>query len=124
MNASLKSGRTLAVELGSSYPSIDRSQLQALSRRLLSLLDERGLARLLVDMSRTEHFGAGLVGVLARAMRQAEANGQEVVICGADENALEIFRITRLDRRWPIYASKRNALRDLGNPRVSNTVAA
>jgi anti-anti-sigma factor len=124
MNASLTAGRVIAVELGRSYPSVDRNRLQALSRRMLGILDERGLRTLLIDMSQTEDFGAGLIGVLARVIRHADIKGQEVVICGVNEEASKLFRMTRLDREWPIYESRAVALKERGNPRVNITVAA
>ena len=122
MNAALKTRRLVVVELGREYPTTDRTRLQALSRKLLALLDERRLGTVAIDLSKTQEFGAGLLSVLARAYRHAERQGHELVFCGVEGTAAEIFTLARLDRVWKIYPTRLAVMNDLDVDRISRII--
>jgi hypothetical protein len=63
------------------------------------------------------------VGVLVRLQREAAVNGQEIVLCGLSQHAMEVLRLTRLDRAWSVYATRRAAIRELGADRAITTIA-
>jgi anti-anti-sigma factor len=123
MTTILQNGRLLVVEVSRSFPSTDRKGLHALSRRLLGLLEGHDVATVLVDLTNSEHFGAGLVGVLVRVAREAARNSQDIVLCGLSQHAMEVLRLTRLDRAWSIYPTLRAAMRELGANRAITTIA-
>jgi anti-anti-sigma regulatory factor len=122
MHAALKTRRLVVVELGRDYPTTDRTKLQALSRRLLALLDERNLGTVAIDLSKTEEFGAGLLSVLVRAYRHAERQGHEMVFCGVRGMAKEIFALAKLDRVWTFLPSRMAVMDRLGVDRISRIV--
>jgi len=124
MHAALKTRRLNVVELGREYSTTDREKLQAVSRKLLALLDERRLGTVAIDLSKTEEFGAGLLAVFARAYRHAERQGHELVFCGVRGTAAEIFKLARLDRAWSIYPSRHVLMDEMGVDRISRIVSA
>ena len=124
MQTALKTSRLVVVELGREYPTTDRPRLQALSRKLLALLDERRLGTVAIDLSKTNEFGAGLLAVLARAYRHAERQGHEMVFCGVQGTAAEIFALARLDRVWKLFPSRQEVMNDLDVDRNSRIIPA
>jgi len=124
MNAALKTRRLVVVELGREYPTTDRPRLQALSRKLLALLDERNLGTVAIDLSKSEEFGAGLLAVLVRAYRHAERQGHEMIFCGVRGTAAEIFALAKLDRVWAVFPSRATAMESLGVNRINRILPA
>ena len=122
MQAIMKTRRLVVVELGREYPTTDRAKLQALSRRLLALLDENRIGTVLIDLGRTEEFGAGLLSVLIRAYRHAERQGHDLAFCGIHGMSEEIFALAKLDRVWTIFRSRSDAMEKLGATRVNSLV--
>ena len=122
MQAAVKTRRLVVVELGRSYPTTDRARLQTLSRRLLSLLDESRIGTVLIDLGRTDEFGAGLLSVLIRAFRHAERQGHEMIFCGVHGTSAEIFGLAKLDRAWHVFESRAEAMEELGAERINSLV--
>ena len=124
MTTTLQSPRLALVELGRSYPSSDRRAVQQIGRQMLRLLDDPSMGALVVDLTKTEFFGAALLGVLLRVTREAQETGREVVLCGVGEHAANLLRLTRLDKVWQLYPTRRSALRELGVMRPHQTLIA
>ena|SRR5688572_25631152 len=122
MQAALKTRRLVVVELGREYPTTDRAKLQNLSRRLLTLLDERRVGTVMIDLGRTEEFGAGLLSVLIRAFRHAERQGHEVIFCGVHGMGAEIFSLAKLDQAWHVFGSRAEAMEEIGADRINSLV--
>jgi anti-anti-sigma regulatory factor len=124
MQTLMKTRRLVVVELGREYATTDRVRLQNLSRKLLALLDEKRLGTVMIDLGRTEEFGAGLLSVLIRAFRHAERQGHEVIFCGVHGMGAEIFSISKLDQAWHVFRSRAEAMEELGFERANRVVAA
>ena len=122
MKALLKAKPMVVLELTGEYPSTDRDRLHAFSRKLLAVLDERGIGTVVVDFGRVKSAGAGILGVLARAYRMAQVKRLDLMICGLSPATSPLFELTRLDRVWNIFADRRTAAMEAGNPRASTTI--
>jgi anti-sigma B factor antagonist len=65
---------------------------------------EYGCANVVVDMEKVGFIDSSGLGVLVSALRRArERDGVVRIVC-TRENILKIFRITGLDKVFPIYA--------------------
>jgi anti-sigma B factor antagonist len=69
-----------------------------------------GNQRLILDLSRVDFIDSSGLGAIL-AVRKQLANGRELVICGATDAVASMFKLTRMDRVFPVYRSLEDALR-------------
>lgn len=66
---------------------------------------EGGCANVVVDLDRVSFIDSSGLGVLVGALRRAKERSGSVRLVCARENVLKIFRITGLDKVFPIFTS-------------------
>jgi anti-sigma B factor antagonist len=72
---------------------------------------ESGCPNIIVDLEKVGFIDSSGLGVLVSALRRArERDGVVRIVCTRD-NVLKIFRITGLDKVFPIFADPAEALR-------------
>jgi anti-sigma B factor antagonist len=72
---------------------------------------EDGCANVIVNLEKIAFIDSSGLGVLVSALRRArERDGVVRIVCTRD-NVLKIFRITGLDKVFPIFADPAEALR-------------
>jgi anti-anti-sigma factor len=86
----------------------ERADGETLRARLLEAA--RTSSRVVLDCSAVRLYTAALLGLLVGALKRSGARPGDIVLCGVDEIGREVFRITRLDTLFPIYASCAEAL--------------
>lgn len=70
---------------------------------------ESGCAKVLVDMDKVSFIDSSGLGVLVSALRRArERDGGVRLVCSRD-GILKIFRITGLDKVFPIFSDRAEA---------------
>jgi anti-sigma B factor antagonist len=65
---------------------------------------ESGCSNVLVDMEKVTFIDSSGLGVLVSGLRRARERGGSVRILCTRENILKIFRITGLDKVFPIFS--------------------
>lgn len=81
-----------------------------LKQELVSQIED-GCSNLVVDMQQVGFIDSSGLGVLVSALRRArEREGAVRVVCSR-ENILKIFRITGLDKVFPIFTDAEEAAR-------------
>ena len=64
-------------------------------------------------LSEVQYFGSAFLALLLRCHTAVKSRGGELVLCGANETALELLRITALDTIWAIYKTREEAMQAL-----------
>lgn len=77
--------------------------------RLVGLI-EGGKRRLVVDLTRTTFIDSTTLGVLVGGVKRLRPLGGALALVCRDPNITKIFEITGLDRVFPIYATRSEAL--------------
>ena len=72
---------------------------------------ESGCSNVVIDMEKVGFIDSSGLGVLVSALRRARENGGAVRIVCTRDNILKIFRITGLDKVFPIFADAAEAAR-------------
>jgi anti-sigma B factor antagonist len=81
----------------------------------LARLTDGGAHDIVVDMTGTTFIDSTALGVLVRAVqRMRETDGGRFALVVTDENIRRIFEMTGLERVFPIYGSRDEALTDSG----------
>lgn len=90
-----------------------------LKQQLLDVVG-RGATHVIVDLTDTTFVDSTTLGVLIGIVRRLRANeGQLAVVC-SDRNVAKTFELTGLDRVFPIYTTREEAIAKLdGGLRVS-----
>jgi anti-anti-sigma factor len=79
-----------------------------------ALTEASGDDRLVVDLTFVSFMDSTVLGLLVRAVRDAERRGGAVRVVLPRSTARRIFEITTLDRVLPVADSREQALTELG----------
>jgi anti-sigma B factor antagonist len=71
---------------------------------------ELGARRVVIDLTDTAFIDSTTLGVLVGGLRRLRPIGGEVALVITDRNIRKIFEITGLDRVFPIYESRPDAV--------------
>ena len=64
----------------------------------------------IVDLKDVGYFGSVFLALLLRCHKFLKRRGGELVLCGANEMARELLKITALDTIWAIYDTRKEAM--------------
>jgi anti-sigma B factor antagonist len=110
MELDIKSDRDNDVCAVTLEGEIDVYTAPRLKEELVSVV-ESGCPNVIVDMEKVGFIDSSGLGVLVSALRRArERDGVVRIVC-TRENILKIFRITGLDKVFPIYGDMADARR-------------
>ena len=83
-----------------------------LKRELEAAIDAGG-KDVVVDLTATTFIDSTALSVLVEATKRLRPEGGRVALVCIDPNIVKIFRITALDRLFPVFASRADAMRGL-----------
>jgi anti-sigma B factor antagonist len=88
---------------------VDLYTAPELKQELLRLVEE-GARRIIVDLTDTTFIDSTMLSVLLSTVKRLRPNGGQVGIVCSDRNIRKIFEITLLDRVFPIFESREQAI--------------
>ena len=100
---------THVIELGG---EVDLYTAPEFKERLVQVIED-GKKRLVVDLSKATFIDSTTLGVLVGGVKRLRPTGGSLSLVCTDQNISKIFEITGLDRVFPIYASREEALRSV-----------
>jgi anti-sigma B factor antagonist len=74
----------------------------------------RGGKELVVDLSDTTFIDSTTLGVLVGGVKRLRPNGGQLTLVCSDRNITKIFEITGLNKVFPIYETRVEAVESLG----------
>ncbi len=100
------------VQLDQAYDALDTEGMQEIE----TLLDKVATVdppQVVIDMSHTEYIGSRFIEVLFRTWRQLRKREGQMALCGLSPFCKDVLTTTRLDKIWPMYASRSEAVAEL-----------
>ncbi|MDZ4687599.1 MAG: STAS domain-containing protein [Planctomycetaceae bacterium] len=98
-------------ELSSRAQLIEEPILEPLTKELLAAASASKPPVMLLDMSQTTFFGSGFLETLFRIWKTLQARPDaNLSICGLHPYCREVLEITHLDKMWPLYGTREEAL--------------
>ena len=91
---------------------VDLYTAPELKQQLLDVIGQGG-KDVFVDFSETTFIDSTTLGVLVGGIKRLRPNGGQLTLVCNDRNITKIFEITGLDKVFPIYASRSEALENL-----------
>lgn len=105
-----RDGNITIVVPGEEYENLNEHLLQAASKHLLDLAQTIDPPILLIDLRDTRFFGSSFLGTFFRTWRRLSARGGRLAMCSPQEVCADVLRVTQVDRLWPIYVERQDAL--------------
>lgn len=94
-------GKTLVVKVLA--PRVGADGAAAFKERVLELIRE-GQRTLLIDLSEVNFMDSAGLGVLVSCLKAMGTQG-ELAVCGAREGVASLFKLTRMDRVFRMFAT-------------------
>jgi anti-sigma B factor antagonist len=82
-------------------------------QQLLEVVGQGG-KNVIVDFSDTTFIDSTTLGVLVGGVKRLRPNGGQLSLVCSDRNITKIFEITGLDRVFPIYETRNEAVEQIG----------
>ena len=82
-------------------------------QQLLEVIGQGG-KDVVVDLSATTFIDSTTLGVLVGGVKRLRPNGGQLTLVCKDRNITKIFEITGLDKVFPIYGTRSEALEHVG----------
>lgn len=108
-------GEFIVLEVSSAIESLDHSAGSILADIILGPVRAAEHPMLIVDLAKVDLFGSMFLTVLMRCWQNCVTRGGMMVLCGVGERVRELLNIVRLDRLWPIYESRGEAMTALSS---------
>ncbi|HLM32847.1 MAG TPA: STAS domain-containing protein [Gaiellaceae bacterium] len=93
---------------------IDLYTAPEFKQQLLETIGQ-GAKEVIVDLSETTFIDSTALGVLVGGVKRLRPNGGQLSLVCDDRNITKIFEITGLDKVFPIYGSRDEALQSLSS---------
>jgi len=89
---------------------LDAMTIERMSSRLKELVESREGGRFVFDFSRVTYMSSSALGMLIGIQRRVARKGARLKLTGIQDDIMEVFRITQLDRVFDIYKGTEAAL--------------
>ncbi len=107
----VKEGDVTVVVFGLEQRQLDEVGLERISRQLIEVAQTVTPPKLILDMAVTEFFGSSYIEILFRVWKRLNSQPDaQFAITGLQPYCREVLEITHLDRLWPLYATREEAL--------------
>ena len=90
---------------------IDASSATDFKGRMLDWI-QAGNARILLNLSEVDFIDSSGLGAIVSSLKAIGEDG-DLVICGVRETVMSLFRLTRMNRVFQIFASEQEALQEM-----------
>jgi anti-anti-sigma factor len=79
---------------------------------------------LVVDLTHVEFFGSSFIELLFRMWKRIQHRAGQFALCGLSPYCEEVLSVTNLDKLWPNYPTREQAVAALSGPRQNVTPIA
>jgi anti-anti-sigma factor len=91
------------------YKPVDSEPSQA-----LTVLNDPSVKNVVVDFHQTDYFGSTALGFFVKLWRRVVDRGGRLAFCNVSEPEREMLQLTTLNRLWPVFGSRAEAIRAVG----------
>jgi len=92
---------------------LEEAAIRRVEDSIIPLIEQAGRITLVLDFSNVNFLSSTMLGVLIRISKRVYERNGKLGLCGISERIYKIFKITRLDKAFEIYANADKALSGL-----------
>ena len=78
------------------------------------LVDETDARYVLIDFHKIDYVSSSALGSFIQTWKKLERKGGQLVLCSVPEHITKLLKLTTLDKKWPSYPSREEALAAVG----------
>lgn len=90
------------------------ADLQRMTEQLNAAVQNKAVAKLLIDMNTVKMLSSMAIGMLISVMRNTEAAQKEMVLCNVQPEIRRLFQAANLDKLFSFQDDRESALRAFG----------
>ena len=105
-----REGETLILTPQADLHELDYQEIEAEEQEILAFLDSTPVRNVVVDFRKTDFFGSSALGFFLKLWRKVRESGGHMAFCNVSDHEQELFRLTRLDRLWPVWPTCEEAM--------------
>lgn len=103
-------GDTLVITPQHSLGSLIESEIQNELSEALDIVEGEGARNIVIDFVNMSYFGSSVLESQLRLWKSVERAQGKMVLCNVSAVGREVLGISRLDRIWPVYDSRQEAI--------------
>ncbi|MCH2211969.1 MAG: STAS domain-containing protein [Fuerstiella sp.] len=103
-------GNTVVVVPAASVESLQWDLVEQAADFVMESLANQEVPMVVFDLTQVGYFGSVFLALILRCHKFLKRRGGELVLCGANEMARELLKITALDTIWAIYDTRPEAM--------------
>jgi len=103
-------GNTVVVIPAASVESLQWDLVERAADVVMEPLATQDVPMVVFDLSRVGYFGSVFLALILRCHKFLKRRGGELVLCGVNETARDLLKITALDTIWAIYDTRQEAM--------------
>jgi len=100
------------VTLPESLQHITPETTQEAEKKLIALIEEPEINRMIIDLNKMEYGGTPVLALLVHIYLKAKRRHKHLRLCDVHPYMKEVLEKTRLDRILEIFESREDALKD------------
>ncbi len=93
---------------------LDELLIQSLGDELIGLSQNDGVKNVVLDFSNVEFMSSAMIGKLVLLNKKCGAANKPLRFCSINDNLMEVFKLTNLDKVFQIDDDEATALSNLG----------
>src|SRR5262249_49364699 len=101
---------TLVLTPQTDLRELDYQQIAEEGGEVLALLEGMHAKNVVVDFHKTDYFGSSALKFFLELRHRVQEREGRMAFCNVSAHQRELFRLTLLDRLWPVLSSRDEAL--------------
>jgi len=95
---------------------LDEMNVQQLGRELEQLFDKEHAVKMVINFAKIKFLSSAVLGKLISLNKKVAAEKGRLAFCGINNDIMQVFKITRLDKLIPIYDEEDDAVKGILKP--------
>jgi len=90
---------------------LDQLMIERIKEELLDLVDRAGHPKIIISFDNVKHISSAMLGTLMAVNKRVKDAKGEVRLTGINDQLMDVFKLTRLDKVLKIFKSVEDATR-------------
>lgn len=93
---------------------VDAQHIEYIRDELYGLVEKQGRKKVIIDLSRVQHFSSAALGVLIPMADKVRKLKGQMILCSLKPEIRKVFKITGLEKQFKFCDNEKEALAALG----------
>lgn len=89
---------------------LDETKIQEIAKAMMDLVHQATEKKLVLDISGVQFMSSAMIGKLILFEKRCDAGEVQLKLCAIDSNLKDVFKITRLDKKFSIHPDRAAAI--------------